>query len=1195
MADAPAPTPPPRDVTSAALSDVESRTVTELLGYLRENSYAYDQHVELVNLLHKGFIAHVNSYLHDDGRPSTSPPDPHGYSLLAEMRQAREALDSRYAVGEELWQSWLADEIRIATTTEERMNVTELCQKAVQDEPYSTALWLVYYEWVSSNYAACFDLPGSNQVGWDSETKTDCKELFTKETVQAVLEQAVNATKWRIDDSHRIWSHYIQSLLEDFPASPSSADVDRLQSIFLQRMQVPHAEPQEIEQAFWSAISRVQGLEWEPIMAQAKQLAEPAKREMAIRMEDEFALQRALETNDPSTIKAAYQKFLHAEKFRKPRGSQYFELRCASFERALLRFPTATDWWLDYVDYAITAANTAQISLLPLIERATRHCPGSGELWSRRILRADVEQRTREEVEGIKHRATNSGLLDLGGMEEMVKMLQQWCSYLRRHAFRRINEDARDTAEFGIMAALDDIHQAGKKVYGNDFPGDPLFRLEQVQIKFYTESRRLDDARAIYESLAKKPLYAASYDFWNKYYNWELTQWGCELMMEKQRVETTRNGPDRATKVVQKALAQKHLDIPASVLELYLYHFQQHESAQALQTALADSRGFTIRLARQAEKAAQQAAEQQQQQIAAAAAAAAAGVHGIEMASPSVATDTPSVSGGEKRKREDEVPNGNDHKKSKMSDSATVASEDFGKRDREHNTVSVKNLSADTTEKDIREFFTGFGAILAVNLLPVGEDGTAIATVEFESHEDAASSVIRSGKVCNGREVTVHSGGQSVLWVCNYPSEYDEAAIRGLFKHYGEIVNVRFPSLALNSRRRFCYVSFLTADMAKAAEDAMDGKKLDGLHTLTAKISDPNAKRQRSGPQQEGREIFVKNIDVKGSEDEIKAFFAKYGQVESSHLLRTVNGHLTGSAFFAYATAEEANAAVEDANQKPFRDRILNVALSTPKGQKAPLDRMKKQDIIIKQTGSTTTETNGNGGDDKDNNAGNTNATATRRDSDVSMTSSAPGHAAPTAAAANTDESYKTVRERKIAIFDIPDTVNDARIRAAMERYGPITKIQMRREIRGAIVEFVDVKAAFNVRQGVDVSALGEGVRTGDVGDLLQRKKNKAAYSGKGGKGGSDASVNGGAGDAGMKGNPLAFMPSSVAHRSTPSRRGGLGFKRGGSSVAGSSSAASAAAGAQGKAPAEIENGEAAVKAEGESGGAAKSNASTLR
>ena len=199
MAEAPTQTPPPRTFNSSALTELEAKIVTDHLSYLAENSYAYESHVELINLLHKGFLAHVYPPI-DSSDESTR--DPKAFGLLTELRQAREAMDTRFAVGEEIWLNWLSDEILLATTSEERMTVTELCQKAVQDEPASIKLWQMYADWVSSNYAACNDKEGADQSKWTAEDKEVCRELFTREMLLNVLEQGMAATQWRIDQSH---------------------------------------------------------------------------------------------------------------------------------------------------------------------------------------------------------------------------------------------------------------------------------------------------------------------------------------------------------------------------------------------------------------------------------------------------------------------------------------------------------------------------------------------------------------------------------------------------------------------------------------------------------------------------------------------------------------------------------------------------------------------------------------------------------------------------------------------------------------------------------------------------------------------------------------------------------------------------------------------------------------------------------
>lgn len=1102
MAEAPAQTPPPRTFTSNALTETESQTVTDLLNHLGESSYAYDSHLQLIGLLHKGFVTH--SFPAEGS--GEQGQDPRTFGLLAELRQARESMDSRFAVGEDIWLDWLSDEVALATSSEERIAVTELFQKAVQDEPSSVALWTAYANWVESSYAACNNLPGSDQSGWSEDDKEVCRDLFTNDMLVNVLEQAVPATQLRIDQSHLLWNRYISAVQPEDLNTASRQDLERTQNHFIERLRIPSAGWEETRQLFWPLMTRIHGDNWEAAMAQINEIAEPAKMQMGLRDEHELKLERAINSGDKNETFNEFTRYLKWEKFRrsKKRGGPYEkELRAALFERALLRFPTYTDWWLDYVDFVISekpSSHDPSSSVLPLLERATRHCPWSGELWARRILRSDVERKPYHEIEAIKHRATNSGLLDVGGMEELVKVLMEWCSYLRRNAFTSTSsEDDLDTAEVGIMMALEDVQQAGTKVYGEDFQGDPLYRLERIQMKFFAEARRVDDARNIWRTLAPKQ--CKSFEFWHKYYNWELLFWAHHRLSDSHRIETTETAPHLATGVVEEMLSQKNIDLPESALELYMAHFQQHESVEKLQAAGIEAREYSkrtaTRRAKEAEEAAAIAAQQLEEQVAA-------------MQAPEAAE----ASANGKRKR-DEASEDDTHKKSKTKDAvAPTDTEDYSasadaqsKRDRENSTITITNLDAGVAELDLRKFFRDCGTVKSVKIAQKPSDNSALAVVEFETPEDVESAKVRNGKELNGRGVQIQSGSGSTLWVTNYPAEYDEATVRKLFEGYGEVVNVRFPSLKFDNRRRFCYVQFLNAEQAQAASNAMNNKMLDGRHRLLAKISDPNAAQDRSGAQAEGREVFAKNLEIDADEEEIKQFFGQFGNVLSVKLLMRSDGKRLGNGFFVFSTADEAKKAVEQGNNKPFRSRILNVTFSTPKGGDAPKDKARKTDINIKHKASPEPSVNGHND---------------RRGSDVSMASAPhiPGSA----------EMATTVRERKIAILNLPDTVNDARIRSEMEKHGAIVKIQLRRDRDAAMVEFADIKVAFHVRGGVDCSALGENVRTGDVNDIFA-----------GGRKNQDGTAAPVAGFGGLR--PAAVSRPGQARGG---RKGGLGTKRGG-------------------------------------------------
>lgn len=588
----------------------------------------------------------------------------------------------------------------------------------------------------------------------------------------------------------------------------------------------------------------------------------------------------------------------------------------------------------------------------------------------------------------------------------------------------------------------------------------------------------MNDTRTVWRSLVQSK--KDSWEFWQQYYMWEITLWIHDRQNDSERVETTETRPVRATAVVEEAIAQHNLDWPEKVHEMYVNHFQWHESVEKVQDATIVAWAF-------------------QQKIAAKRAKDAAALAAAQPVQATVEEHEP-PNDREKRKRESDTATEPTSKKTKTEQSEDQATksasvEPLQKRDREHLTITATNLPADITELDVRKFFRDCGEILSLALVADSDKTSATAVVEFGSAEEAAAAKTRTGKSLRSRTVQVKAGTMSTLYVANYPPELDESAIRKLFSAYGEIASVRFPSLKYNNRRRFCYVQFVTSEQAKAAEEALDGKMLDGSHRLLAKISDPDAKKQRSGAKEEQRELFVKNIDNNASEADVRALFAQHGDVLSINLLKNVTGRRLGNGFVIFASAEQATKAIEALNSKPFNDRILHVELAQSKAGTAPSEKARKTDIIVKH-------------DD---------AAHARRGSDVSMTSTP-------AAGDEASDSYKTVRERQVALLDLPDTVTDARVTAEMEQYGPVIKIQLRREQDGAIIEFADVKTAFTVRQGMQCTALGPKTRTGDVKELFAKKSKAKSSSG------------------------LAMMPTQLSRPSlaSGSRRGGLGFKRGG-------------------------------------------------
>merc|ERR1711939_315697 len=301
------------------------------------------------------------------------------------------------------------------------------------------------------------------------------------------------------------------------------------------------------------------------------------------------------------------------------------------------------------------------------------------------------------------------------------------------------------------------------------------------------------------------------------------------------------------------------------------------------------------------------------------------------------------------------------------------------------------------------------------------------ALIEFRTPEEAQSALLRDSKYFGEKQLQVTPGTGLTLYVTNYPPTADDTFLRHLFKDCGEIFSIRWPSLKHNTHRRFCYISFRTAEAAAAATK-LDGQFLGGKYKLSAKYSDPANKKDREGAMAEGREIHITGLDSSISEQELTEVFSKYGKVEKARILTTMTGDSKGAAFVAFEKKEEANAALE-LDRTKLKSKILTVELSTGKN-------FKPTATIVKGSSASPAPDGG------------------------SAMSPSPAPDAHN----NTHAQHAPVRSetsnRTITLMNIPDTVNVARVNAIVEPYGELVKVVLRPDHQGAIVEYADAASA---------------------------------------------------------------------------------------------------------------------------------------
>ena len=270
---------------------------------------------------------------------------------------------------------------------------------------------------------------------------------------------------------------------------------------------------------------------------------------------------------------------------------------------------------------------------------------------------------------------------------------------------------------------------------------------------------------------------------------------------------------------------------------------------------------------------------------------------------------------------------------------------------------------------------------------------------------------------------------------------------------------MRFPSLKFDTHRRFCYVQFTSASEAKAATYE-DGAKIDDKHDLVAKLSDPAKKKARSGALYEGREVYVSNVDWNSSESEIQELFSIYGNIDQVRIPVKVNGQSKGITFIVFSNKEEAEAALV-MNGTTYKGRTLRAEIASDKQAK------RQATMIVQQASRSSRSSVSTPGPLQENvRLGN-------------GSSASPG-----------PSSASDIASRTVALLEVPDTINDSRIRNLAEPYGNLIKIVLRLDHQGAIVEYTDTVSAGKAMLGLDHCEIvpGRKIHTGSVPELLRHK-----------------------------------------------------------------------------------------------------------
>ncbi|GMG21921.1 unnamed protein product [Ambrosiozyma monospora] len=331
-------------------------------------------------------------------------------------------------------------------------------------------------------------------------------------------------------------------------------------------------------------------------------------------------------------------------------------------------------------------------------------------------------------------------------------------------------------------------------------------------------------------------------------------------------------------------------------------------------------------------------------------------------------------------------------------------------RDRENLSILVTNLPAQTQKSNIEKFFGDCGVIRSCIIY---EDK---AVIEFSSDNELLAALTKDHKTFKGHEIGVSHLSGNILWVTNFPPDYDLKKLEELFGTVGKVISLRLPTLRANTERRFCYVEYLSSEVADVAIAQLNQKSIQSVssekkYSLIVKHSNSNEKKKRSGAVEEKRQVYVHKLDFyKVTTDTLSELFSKYGEIEAIKLpLNKKNSKMgrsnDGYAFISFKGKESAQVAIEELDGYELFSRKINVKLSEPRS---------KHTTVLKEANQDKSKS----------------------------------------------ESYKSREEiiaKTLSVLNLDDTISSSQLMSIMKEAGPVRKIQLNPQINAALVEFENV------------------------------------------------------------------------------------------------------------------------------------------
>jgi len=258
----------------------------------------------------------------------------------------------------------------------------------------------------------------------------------------------------------------------------------------------------------------------------------------------------------------------------------------------------------------------------------------------------------------------------------------------------------------------------------------------------------------------------------------------------------------------------------------------------------------------------------------------------------------------------------------------------------------VGDLHPDVTETQLFEIFKQVGPVASIRVCrdAVTRRSLGYAYVNYHAGGDAERALDLlnyrevKGKPCrimwSQRDPSVRRHGSGNIFIKNLDKTIDNKALYDTFATFGNILSCKVALDEHGNSRGFGFVHYDSQEAAEIAISKVNGMLLNGKMAYVGFFVPKKERDHSSESEPKWTNIYVKNLNKSIGEEKFNELFNQFGKVTSSILAKDEEGNSKGFGFINFEAHEQAQAAIDNLNQKEIEGQELYVGKAQKKADR---------------------------------------------------------------------------------------------------------------------------------------------------------------------------------------------------------------------------------------------------------------------